>query len=60
MPTINGKQRPAVAQKNAAQAAPNSPLAPADCVFTFTCGADNTFLNYCVTANGNVTVFESP
>jgi len=32
----------------------------ADCAFTFTAGAKNTFQKFCVTANGNVTVFESP
>jgi len=47
-------------QKNAAESAPHSPFSTADCVFTFTSGANNTFLKYCVTANGNVTVFESP
>jgi hypothetical protein len=41
-------------------AASPRPFGPADCAFTFTSGANNTFLKYCVTANGNVTVFESP
>ena len=36
------------------------PLGPADCAFTFTSGAGSTFLKYCVTANGNVTVFQAP
>ena len=47
-------------QKSAAQAMPHRPPSIADCVFTFTSGADNTFLKFCVTATGNVTVFESP
>lgn len=49
-----------LAQKSAAQAPSHRPPSSADCVFTFTSGADNTFLKYCVTATGNVTVFESP
>ncbi len=49
-----------LAQKSAAQSAPNRPPSSADCAFTFTSGADNTFLKFCVTATGNVTVFESP
>ena len=44
-------------QKNAT---PHSPRFSVDCVFTFTTGADNTFLKFCVTANGNITLFESP
>ncbi len=49
-----------LAQRSAPQAAPHRPPSSADCVFTFTSGADNTFLKFCVTATGNVTVFESP
>jgi len=49
-----------LAQKSAAQATSHRPPSSADCVFTFTSGAKNTFLKYCVTATGNVTVFESP
>jgi hypothetical protein len=49
-----------LAQENAAQAASHSPFATADCSFTFTSGANFTFLKYCVTANGNVTVFQTP
>ena len=30
------------------------------CSFTFTSGTKETFLKYCVTANGNITQFESP
>jgi len=37
-----------------------SPNATSKCKFTFTSGADNTFIKYCVTANGNITQFESP
>ena len=49
-----------LAQKSVAQATPHRLPFSVDCVFTFTSGAKNTFLKYCVTANGNVTVFESP
>jgi hypothetical protein len=49
-----------LAQKSAAQATSHRPPSSADCVFTFTSGAKNTFLKYCVTATGNVTAFESP
>src|SRR5262245_10673086 len=30
------------------------------CSFTYSSGAKETFLKYCVTANGNITQFESP
>ena len=43
-----------------AQAAPRSPFATANCSFTFTSGNSLTFLKYCVTVNGNITLFESP
>ena len=49
-----------LAQKNSMQTAPHSPFATADCSFTFTSGAKDTFLKYCVTVNGNVTVFQTP
>jgi hypothetical protein len=48
------------AQKNAAQAAPHSPFSTSTCSFTFTSGANDTFLKYCVTANGNITQLETP
>src|SRR5205085_3077819 len=40
--------------------APGGPFSPATCAFTFTSGAGDTFLKYCVTANGNVTEFQTP
>jgi hypothetical protein len=46
--------------KSAAESASHRPPSSADCVFTFSSGADNTFLKFCVTATANVTVFESP
>jgi hypothetical protein len=48
------------AQKSAAQPTLHRNPSSADCVFIFTSGTKNTFLKYCVTATGNVTVFESP
>lgn len=48
------------AQNTAAEAALHSPFAPADCAFTFISGGTSNFLKFCVTANGNITVFESP
>lgn len=50
----------AVAQQGAARSGSISPFSSADCAFTFTSGSKNTFLKYCVTANGNITVFETP
>jgi len=39
---------------------PISDAATATCAFTFTSGAGDSFLKYCVTANGNVVQFETP
>lgn len=44
----------------AAQPTPPSPLSTTNCSFTFTSGANNTFLQYCVTANGNIVQLETP
>jgi hypothetical protein len=35
-------------------------LATSSCSFTFTIGANDTFLKYCVTANGNISQLETP
>lgn len=48
------------AQNRAAEAALHSPFSTADCSFTFISGAMNNFLKFCVTTNGNITVFETP
>jgi len=37
-----------------------SPLATSTCSFTFTSGSGQTYLQFCVTANGNITEFQSP
>jgi hypothetical protein len=50
----------ALAQENAAQTEPHSPLATMTCSFTFTSGANNTYLKYCVTINGNITQLQTP
>ena len=50
-------------QSEAGTLAPDNPqlsFSPATCAFTFTSGAGDTFLKYCVTANGNVTEFQTP
>jgi hypothetical protein len=49
-----------LAQKSAAQARFHSPFATGACSFTFTSGANLSFLKYCVTANGNITQLETP
>ncbi|MBI3476731.1 MAG: hypothetical protein HY010_13445 [Acidobacteria bacterium] len=38
----------------------NNPLPSINCQFTFTAGAQNTFLRYCVTDGGNILGIESP
>jgi hypothetical protein len=42
------------------QIRPQGPFSSADCAFTFTEGAVINFLKFCVTATGNMTVFETP
>jgi hypothetical protein len=59
--SVNPQQEAAAqGQKIAAQAAIHSPFATADCVFLFTSGANDTFLRYCVTENGNITLLQTP
>jgi hypothetical protein len=48
------------AQKNIAQAAARSSLSTSVCSFNFTSGAGDSFLKFCVTANGNITQIETP
>jgi hypothetical protein len=55
------EQNSAVAiKKQGIDAAPRSPLADPGCSFLFTSGANNTFLSYCLTSNGNVTQLITP
>jgi hypothetical protein len=50
----------ALPKKGVAGAVPDSPLATDECSFTYTSGANSTFLQYCVTVNGNITQLETP
>jgi len=47
-------------QLQAAQEAAHSPMATSACALSFTSGANDSFLKYCVTANGNIAQFEAP
>jgi len=61
--TDNHQQEPAaVSQKKAEanHAAPDSTLASTDCAVSFSSGANNTFLSYCVSTNGNVLNIVTP
>ena len=46
--------------KTALRAGTHSRVPAPDCSFTFTSGSLLTFLQYCVTANGNIIQFETP
>jgi hypothetical protein len=56
----SAQQSAAVTKKNSIDAAPRSPQADPGCSFLFTSGANNTFLSYCLTTNGNVTQLITP
>ena len=47
-------------ESNAAQVMPITDAATATCAFTFTSGANDSFLKFCVTSNGNVVQMETP
>jgi hypothetical protein len=47
-------------QLQAAREVSRSPLTTSTCAFTFTTGANDSFVKYCVTVNGNIAQFESP
>ena len=49
-----------LSKKEVLNAARRSPLADPGCSFLFTSGANNTFLSYCLTSNGNVTQLITP
>jgi hypothetical protein len=61
-PTVNAQKQAAAAsaQNLAVHAALISPFSTNTCSFTFTSGANDTFLQFCVTANGNITQFQTP
>jgi hypothetical protein len=50
----------ALPKKGAAGAVPDSPFGTDVCSFTFTSGANNTYLQYCVTVNGNIMQLQTP
>ena len=50
----------ASAQSLLAHASARSPFATSACSFPFTSGAADSFVKYCVTANGNITQLETP
>jgi len=61
--TTDNHQQPAAARHKNADAShslSDSPQSTNVCAFTFTSGANNTFLQYCVTANGNVINIVTP
>ena len=57
---LNRKQAAAESAEISAQSLPVTTAATATCSFTFTSGANDNFLKFCVTANGNVAQFETP
>ena len=61
-PTVTSQKEAAAAaaQAAAAQAVPHTAQATSTCAFTFTSGSDNTLLQYCVTANGNIAQLATP
>jgi hypothetical protein len=59
-PQATTSQGAATSQASAVQAAPRTMAATSTCSFTFTSGTNNTFLQYCVTANGNITQLATP
>jgi hypothetical protein len=59
-PESESEQAAALSKKNSVDAAARSPLADPGCSFLFTSGANNTFLSYCLTTNGNITQLITP
>ena len=61
-PSVNAQQQAAAAfaQNLAAKASIRGPFSTSTCSFTFTSGANDTFLKYCVTVNGNISQLETP
>jgi hypothetical protein len=54
------QQADTAAQESIAQTTSISPNATTTCAYTFTSGNGNTYLSYCVTANGNIPQIETP
>jgi len=60
-PTDNNQQEAAARQKaEGLQGVSHSPLASVTCAFNFASGANNTFLGYCVSENGNILNIQTP
>ena len=57
---VNRKQGAAESAEISAQPLPVTTAATDTCSFTFTSGANDNFLKFCVTANGNVAQLETP
>src|SRR3954467_9758205 len=53
-------ETPGVGSPDKSTGTTQRPFSTANCSFTFTSGNKSNFLKYCVTANGNVTLFETP
>jgi hypothetical protein len=56
----NQREAAALAKKRAALEMPSSAPATDTCSYSFTSGANNTFLQYCVTENGNILQVVTP
>jgi len=56
----NQQDAKAASAKKGAGALPDSPFATTACSFNFTSGANNTFLQYCVSVNGNIVQLQTP
>jgi hypothetical protein len=54
------RQADTAAQESIAQTTSISPFATTTCSYTFTSGSNNSYLSYCVTANGNIPQIETP
>jgi hypothetical protein len=50
----------AVSQDTADQTVADSPFATTTCQYNFTAGANNSYLSYCVTVNGNILQIQTP
>src|SRR6266853_6630678 len=58
--TDANQQADIAGQESVAPATSTSPDATTTCAHTFTSGSNNSFLQYCVTANGNIPQIETP
>ena len=56
----DGNAAGASAAESSAQTPSISPFATTSCSYTFTSGGNNSYLSYCVTANGNIPQIQTP